>query len=90
MTTNDPKQAAGVSNSYRQYFATNSVNFPTDRAISQAPEGLAMAALSIPPSPQKATILAALRVLFDPAGVFNVQSLTIKKSNKAALEGTTE
>lgn len=65
-------------------FDTNtcSPNYPTDGTPSKA------IAPTLALSPKKATILAALAVLFDPAGVFSIQSLTTKKRNKAVIGGT--
>lgn len=88
MTTNTMQKAAGATNSNGPHTDTNIVNFPTDGAINQASDGMAIAAPSMPPSPPKATILAALRVIFDPAGVFSVQSVTTTKLNNAEMGGT--
>lgn len=65
-------------------FDTNtcSPNYPTDGTQSKA------IAPSLAPSPNKAAILAALAVLFDPADVFSIQSLNTKKQIKAAMGGT--
>jgi hypothetical protein len=87
MTTNTTQKAAGATNSNGPHTDTNGRNFRTDRAMNQAPESMAIAAPSIPPSPHKATILETRRVLFDPASVFSFQSLTTKKRNKAAMGG---
>lgn len=88
MTTNTMQKAAGASNSNGAHTNTNSVIFPTDDAINQAPGGIAIAVPSILPSAHKATIFAALRVVFDLTGVFSVHSLTTKKRIKAAMGGT--
>ena len=84
MTTNTTKKTAGASNSNGPHTNTNSAYFPTDGTPSKA----------IPspttPSPHKATNLAALAVLVDPAGVFSIQSLTTKKHIKAAMGGTAQ
>lgn len=87
MTTNIMKKAAGASNTNGPHTDTNDVNFLTDGAMNQAPESMAIAAPSIPPSPHKATILEALGALFDRAGVFSAHSLTTRKRNKTAVGG---
>lgn len=88
MTSNTMKKGAGASNSNGPHTDTNGASFPTDGAINQASDGMAIAAPSIPQSPAKATILAALRVIFDPAGVCSVQSVTTTKRNNAEMGGT--
>jgi hypothetical protein len=75
MTTNTMPKAAGATNSNGPHPDTNGANFRTDGATNQAPEGMAIAAPSIAPSPDKATILAALKVLFDPADVVELRAL---------------
>lgn len=90
MATNTTQKAAGATNSNGQHTDTNGANFGTARSINQAPESMAIAAPSIPPSPRKATILEALRTLFDPTGVCSVPSLTTKNRNNAAMGGATK
>ena len=82
MTTNTTKNAAEAINSSGTHTNTNSDYFPTDGTPSKA------IASPTTPSLHKATNLAALAVLFDPAGVFSIQSLTTKKRNKAVMGGT--
>jgi len=64
--------------------ATCDLNSPTSRTLSKA------IAPPIAPSANKAAILAALAVLYDPADVFIVQSLISKKRIKATMGGTTK
>lgn len=82
MTTNTMQKADGASNSNGLHTNTNGAYFPTDGTPSKA------IAPPLAPSPSKATILATLAVLFDPAGVFSIQSLTTKKRIKAVMGGT--
>ena len=79
MTTNTMKKVAEASNFNDPHTDTNGVNSPTDGATNQAPEGMAVLAPSLPPSPDKATILAALTKLIDPPDVFGFRSLPTKK-----------
>lgn len=82
MTTNIMKKAAEATNSNGPHTDTNIAYFPTDGTPSKA------IAPTIAPSPRKAVILATLAVLFDPADVFSIHSLTTKKRIKAVMEGT--
>ena len=90
MTPNTMKKAAGASNTNGPHTDTNGVNSPTDGATNQAPDGMAIGSPSRPPSPNKAYILAALKVLFDQADMFSIQSVTTKKRIKAAIGGTAQ
>lgn len=72
MTTNTTKKTAGASNSNGPHTNTNSTHFPTDGTQSKA------IAPPLAPSPNKAAILAALGVLFDPADVVELRALTTK------------
>ena len=87
MTTTNGK-APGACDTEGFDTNTDHSNSPTDGAINQAPESIAIAAPSIPPSPHRATILRVLTVLCVQAGVFSVQLLTTKKRHKAAMGGT--
>jgi hypothetical protein len=72
------QKATEASNFSRPHTDTNGVDSPTDGASNQAPEGMAVAEPSIPPSPDKATILEALKVLFDPADVVELRAMKTK------------
>lgn len=82
MTTLPIEKAPGACDTEGFDTNTNNSNSPTSGTPGKA------IAPPITPSPDKAAILAALAVLFDPADVFTVQSLTTKKSIKAAMGGT--
>ena len=72
MHTNNMQRAAGASNSNGPHTDTNGVNFGTDGTTSKA---IAQPAI---PTPNKAFILAALKVLIDPADVVELRALTTK------------
>ncbi len=73
MTANTIKKAAEASNFSRPHTDTNGVDFHTGSAPSKA------LAPPVAPSPNKAEILAALELLFDPADVYEFRSLTSTK-----------
>lgn len=75
MTTTNTQKAVEATNSNGPHTDTNGVNSPTDGATNQAPEGMAVAEPSRQPSPDKATILEALKVLFDPADVVELRAM---------------
>lgn len=68
MTTNNMQKAAGASNSNGPHTDTNGVNFGTDDTPSKV-----IAQPSVP-TPNKAAIVAALKVLFDPADVVELRA----------------
>lgn len=72
MTTNTTQKAAGATNSNGPHTDTNSVNFRTDGTPSK------VIAPPLAPSPNKAAILAALKVLFNPGDVVELRALTTK------------
>jgi len=72
MTTNTMQKAAGATNSNGPHTDTNGVYFPTEGTPSKA-----IAQPSVP-TPNTAAILAALKVLFDPADVVELRAIPTK------------
>ncbi len=76
MTPNTMKMAAEASNFSRPHTDTNGVNFHTGSAPSKA------IAPPVAPSTNKAEILTALELLFDPADVYEFRPMPTKKRQR--------
>lgn len=76
MNTNNPKKAAGASNSNGLHTDTNGTNFPTDGTPSKA--------ITSPqvPTPNKAVTLATLTMRIDPVEVFWLRAKTPKRRKR--------
>jgi hypothetical protein len=78
MITYTTLKAVEATNFNGPHTDTNSVNSPTDGASNQAHECMAVLAPSIPPSPDKVAILAALMMPIAPAYAFGLRAPAAK------------